>query len=123
MAASVLAGPGQRGKHEMLRILTNEISRVEKKISSDSKLKKMAELQSTVVTDSKNKQAFLDQVYMKFRYFVQRKFQCIIQLHNYVLTLTSIFDSFLLLWKDAVFIQPNLALLILQMLGLWLLIR
>lgn len=78
MAASVLAGPGQRGKHEMLRILTTEISRVEKKISSDSKLKKMAELQSTVVTDSKNKQAFLDQVYMKFRYFVQRKFQCII---------------------------------------------
>ena len=62
MAASVLAGPGQRGKHEMLRILTTEISRVEKKISSDSKLKKMAELQSTVVTDSKNKQAFLDQV-------------------------------------------------------------
>lgn len=78
MAASILAGPGQRGKHEMLRILTTEISRVEKKISSDSKLKKMAELQSTVVTDSKNKQAFLDQVYMKFRYFVQRKFQCII---------------------------------------------
>ena len=64
MAASVLAGPGQRGKHEMLHILTTEISRVEGKISSDSKLKKMAELQSTVVTDSKNKQAFLDQVYM-----------------------------------------------------------
>lgn len=83
MAASVLAGPGQRGKHEMLRILTTEISRVEKKISSDSKLKKMAELQSTVVTDSKNKQAFLDQVYMKFRYFAQRKFQCIIQLHMF----------------------------------------
>lgn len=62
MAASVLAGAGQKGKHEMLRILTTEISRVEKKISSDSKLKKMAELQSTVVTDSKNKQAFLDQV-------------------------------------------------------------
>lgn len=62
MAASVLAGPGQRGKHEMLHILTTEISRVEGKISSDSKLKKMAELQSTVVTDSKNKQAFLDQV-------------------------------------------------------------
>ena len=62
MAASVLAGPGQRGKHEMLHILTTETSRVEGKISSDSKLKKMAELQSTVVTDSKNKQAFLDQV-------------------------------------------------------------
>ncbi|XP_027051520.1 T-lymphoma invasion and metastasis-inducing protein 1-like isoform X2 [Pocillopora damicornis] len=62
MAASVLAGAGQKGKHEMLRILTTEISRVEKKISSDSKLKKMAELQSTVVTDSKNKQAFLDQI-------------------------------------------------------------
>ena len=74
MAASVLAGPGQRGKHEMLRILTTEISRVEGKISSDSKLKKMAELQSTVVTDSKNKQAFLDQVYVYFRYFVERKF-------------------------------------------------
>ena len=62
MAASVLAGSGQKGKHEMLRILMKEISRVEAKISSDSKLKKMAELQSTVVTDSKNKQAFLDQV-------------------------------------------------------------
>ena len=74
MAASVLAGPGQRGKHEMLRILMTEISRVEGKISSDSKLKKMAELQSTVVTDSKNKQAFLDQVYVYFRYFVERKF-------------------------------------------------
>lgn len=62
MAASVLAGSGQKGKHEMLRILMKEINRVEAKISSDSKLKKMAELQSTVVTDSKNKQAFLDQV-------------------------------------------------------------
>lgn len=62
MAASVVAGPGQKGKHEMLRILTTEIKRVEAKISSDSKLKKMAELQSTVVTDSKNKQAFLDQI-------------------------------------------------------------
>ena len=62
MAVSVLAGSGQKGKHEMLRILMTEINRVETKISSDSKLKKMAELQSTVVTDSKNKQAFLDQV-------------------------------------------------------------
>ena len=62
MAASVLAGSGQKGKHEMVHILTTEIKRVEAKISSDSKLKKMAELQSTVVTDSKNKQAFRDQV-------------------------------------------------------------
>lgn len=62
MAASVVAGSGQKGKREMVRILTTEIKRVEAKISSDSKLKKMAELQSTVVTDSKNKQAFLDQV-------------------------------------------------------------
>jgi len=62
MAASVLAGSEQRGKHEMLHILMTEISRVEGKISSDSKLKKMAELQSTVVTDSKSKQAFLDHV-------------------------------------------------------------
>ena len=62
MAASVLAGPEQRGKHEMLHILMTEISRVEGKISSDSKLKKMAELQSAVVTDSKSKQAFLDHV-------------------------------------------------------------
>ena len=62
MAASVVVGPGQKGKHEMLQILSTELNRVEAKISSDSKLKKMAELQSTVVTDSKNKQAFLDQV-------------------------------------------------------------
>ena len=62
MAASVIAGPGQKAKHEMLQILSVEINRVEAKISSDSKLKKMAELQATVVTDSKNKQAFHDQV-------------------------------------------------------------
>ena len=62
MAASVLAGSGQKGKHEMLHILTVELKRIEGKISSDSKLKKMAELQSTVVVDVKNKQAFLDQV-------------------------------------------------------------
>ncbi|XP_029197221.2 protein still life, isoforms C/SIF type 2-like [Acropora millepora] len=62
MAASVVVGPGQKGKHEMLQILSTELNRVEAKISSDSKLKKMAELQSTVVTDSKNKQAFLDQI-------------------------------------------------------------
>ncbi|XP_068698035.1 rho guanine nucleotide exchange factor TIAM1-like [Montipora foliosa] len=62
MAASVIAGPGQKGKHEMLQILSTEIKRIEAKISSDSKLKKMAELQSTVVSDSKNKQAFLDQI-------------------------------------------------------------
>lgn len=46
----------------MLHILMTETSKVEGKISSDSKLKKMAELQSTVVTDSKSKQAFLDHV-------------------------------------------------------------
>ena len=50
------------GKEEMVQILSQETTRVENKIQSDSKLKKMAELQSTVVTDLKNKQAFLDQV-------------------------------------------------------------
>lgn len=68
MAASVVVGPGQKGKHEMLQILSVELNRVEAKISSDSKLKKMAELQSTVVTDSKNKQAFVDQVISFFTF-------------------------------------------------------
>ena len=46
----------------MVQALASEITRVENKIQSDSKLKKMAELQSTVVTDVKNKQAFVEQV-------------------------------------------------------------
>ena len=54
--------PGVRGKGEMVQALASEITRVENKIQSDSKLKKMAELQSTVVTDVKNKQAFVEQV-------------------------------------------------------------
>ena len=62
MAASVLAGSGQKGKNEMLHFLKEEIARVSDKISSDSKLKKMAELQSTVVVDTKNKQLFTEQV-------------------------------------------------------------
>ena len=74
MAASVIAGPGQKGKHEMLQILSTEIKRIEAKISSDSKLKKMAELQSTVVSDSKNKQAFLDQVLFCFTFSGQKEF-------------------------------------------------
>ena len=63
-AATLLtsSGSGVLGKEEMVQILSQETTRVENKIQSDSKLKKMAELQSTVVTDLKNKQAFLDQV-------------------------------------------------------------
>lgn len=62
MVVLVLVGVGQKGKYEMLRIFIIEISRVEKKIFSDFKFKKMVELQFIVVIDFKNKQVFFDQV-------------------------------------------------------------
>lgn len=62
MAASLLMGSRQKSKDEMIQNLTERINQVNEKIASDSRLKKMAELQSTVVTDSKMKQQFAEQV-------------------------------------------------------------
>lgn len=62
MAASVLIGSHQKSKDEMVQSLMERINTIDEKIASDSKLKKMAELQSTVVTDAKMKQQFVDQV-------------------------------------------------------------
>ncbi|XP_032228950.1 protein still life, isoform SIF type 1 isoform X2 [Nematostella vectensis] len=62
MAASLLTGPGPKSKDEMLRILNKRSKETEERIESDSKLKKMAELQSSVVTDHKTKQQFVDQI-------------------------------------------------------------
>ena len=59
-AASAFAR--QHGDPDVTRALINEIERIETKISDDEKLKKMAELQSKVVTDARYKQTIVDQV-------------------------------------------------------------
>ncbi|XP_065057687.1 protein still life, isoforms C/SIF type 2-like isoform X1 [Rhopilema esculentum] len=59
-AASAFAR--QRGSSDVIAILVNEINNIESKIADDEKLRKMAELQSKVVTDARNKQTIVDQV-------------------------------------------------------------
>ena len=43
-------------------MLNKELEKVRENVDSDGKLKKMAELQLTVVTEAKNKQVISDQV-------------------------------------------------------------
>ena len=53
---------GGRCKEQTNRLLSKEFEKIQGNIDSESKLKKTAELQLTIVTDSKNKQAFTHQV-------------------------------------------------------------
>jgi hypothetical protein len=53
---------GSRGKEQTRWLLTSKLEKIQENIESDCKLKKMAELQLTVVTDSKNKQVITEQV-------------------------------------------------------------
>jgi len=61
-SAAASAFARQHGGSDVVRVLINEIKRIESKISDDEKLKKMAELQSKVVADARNKQKIVDQV-------------------------------------------------------------
>lgn len=53
---------GCRGKDHTRCLLTSKVEKIQEGIDSDCKLKKMAELQLTVVMDNKNKQAITEQV-------------------------------------------------------------
>ena len=66
-SAAASAFARQRGIPDVARALVNEIESIEVKISDDEKLKKMAELQSKVVTDARNKQTIVDQVSSHYR--------------------------------------------------------
>ncbi len=62
-SASASAFARQRGNGDnVVQILRNEIKRIEARIEDDEKLKKMAKLQSKVVSDVRNKQTIVDQV-------------------------------------------------------------
>lgn len=61
-SAAASAFARQRGSSDVVKVLTDEINSIELKITDDEKLKKMAELQSKVVTDARNKQTIVDQV-------------------------------------------------------------
>ncbi|XP_038076162.1 protein still life, isoform SIF type 1-like isoform X2 [Patiria miniata] len=58
--ASALAR--QHGKDDTIRLLKSEIHKRESKVESETKMKKMAELQLSVVTQAKNRQAIVNQI-------------------------------------------------------------
>ncbi len=58
--ASALAR--QHGKDDTIRLLRSETQKLEQQIESETKMKKMAELQLSVVTQAKNKQAIVSQI-------------------------------------------------------------
>ncbi|XP_022081626.1 protein still life, isoform SIF type 1-like isoform X2 [Acanthaster planci] len=58
--ASALAR--QHGKDDTIRLLKSETQKLEAKVESETKMKKMAELQLTVVTQTKNRQAIVSQI-------------------------------------------------------------
>ena len=62
-AASAFARQRRTGEN-VVDVLLNQIDTLEGKITDDGKLKKMAELQSKVVTDARNKQTIFDQVFL-----------------------------------------------------------
>lgn len=53
---------GSRNKDQTRWLLTSKLEKTQESIESDCKLKKMAELQLTVVTESKSKQVITEQV-------------------------------------------------------------
>ena len=53
---------GSRNKDQTRWLLTCKLEKTQESIESDCKLKKMAELQLTVVTESKSKQVITEQV-------------------------------------------------------------
>ena len=61
-SSSAVQFVGSRGKEQTRWLLTSKLEKIQENIESDCKLKKMAELQLTVVSDSKNKQVITDQV-------------------------------------------------------------
>ena len=61
-SASAAQVAGSRGKEQTRWLLSSKLEKIQENIESDCKLKKMAELQLTVVTDSKNKQVITEQV-------------------------------------------------------------
>ena len=61
-SASAVQFVGSRGKDQTRWLLTSKLEKIQENIESDCKLKKMAELQLTVVSDSKNKQVITEQV-------------------------------------------------------------
>ena len=60
---------GSRSKDQTRWLLTSKLEKISESIESDCKLKKMAELQLTVVTESKNKQVITEQV----SYIIRKK--------------------------------------------------
>ncbi|XP_064601963.1 protein still life, isoform SIF type 1-like isoform X2 [Liolophura sinensis] len=52
----------QHGKDNTIKLLRNEVSRLETNIDMDLKMKKMADLQLSVVTDAKSRQAIVKQI-------------------------------------------------------------
>lgn len=61
-SASAVQFAGGRGKEQTRWLLNKELEKMQGSIQSDYKLKKMAELQLTIVTESKNKQVITDQI-------------------------------------------------------------
>lgn len=59
-SASLLAK--RQGKEDTVRLLRNQVRTLLQKIDMDGKMKKMAELQLTVVSDPKNRKAIENQV-------------------------------------------------------------
>eukprot|EP00112_Aurelia_sp_Birch-Aquarium-sp1_P015853 Seg3542.1 transcript_id=Seg3542.1/GoldUCD/mRNA.D3Y31 product="Protein still life isoforms C/SIF type 2" protein_id=Seg3542.1/GoldUCD/D3Y31 len=61
-SAAASAFARRRASDNVIAVLINEIKQIESKLIEDEKLKKMAELQSKVVADARNKQTIVDQV-------------------------------------------------------------